>query len=71
LFYSTTTTEDWDRASDKGKTLVIVESPAKAKTIQSFLDADKYVVDFCAGHIRDLPSSPSLVPKHFKKMPGR
>ncbi len=39
-----------------GKTLVIVESPAKAKTIQKFLDSqgDDYIVDSCAGHIRDI-----------------
>ena len=34
--------------------LVIVESPAKAKTIAKYLGAD-YVVDASKGHIRDLP----------------
>ena len=38
-----------------GYTFVIVESPAKARTIQKFLDLKKYVVDSCMGHIRDLP----------------
>ncbi|HEX4776700.1 MAG TPA: toprim domain-containing protein, partial [Acidimicrobiia bacterium] len=38
------------------KPLVIVESRAKAKTIEGFLDGD-YVVMACFGHIRDLPKS--------------
>ena len=36
------------------KNLVIVESPAKAKTIEKFLGAD-YVVKSSIGHIRDMP----------------
>src|SRR4051795_2847571 len=39
----------------KGKTLVIVESPAKAKTINKYL-GDDYVVRASMGHVRDLPS---------------
>ena len=41
-----------------GKMLVIVESPAKAKTINSYLGSD-YVVKSSVGHIRDLPPSSS------------
>ena len=37
------------------KNLVIVESPAKAKTISKFLGSD-YVIKASMGHIRDLPA---------------
>jgi len=40
----------------KLKTLVIVESPTKAKTISRFLSS-QYIVESSFGHIRDLPSS--------------
>ena len=50
------------------KPLVIVESPAKAKTIASFLGGD-YVVESSIGHIRDLPRSAADVPAAFKKEP--
>lgn len=39
-----------------GKSLVIVESPAKAKTINKYLGND-FVVKSSVGHIRDLPTS--------------
>ena len=38
------------------KELIIVESPAKAKTIQKFIGKDKYIVISSKGHVRDLPS---------------
>lgn len=41
-----------------GKSLVIVESPAKAKTINKYLGKD-YVVKSSVGHIRDLPTAGS------------
>jgi len=40
----------------KGKRLVIVESPTKAKTISGFLGSD-YIVESSFGHVRDLPKS--------------
>ena len=45
--------------------LVIVESPAKARTISRFL-GDDYVVESSVGHIRDLPRNASEVPAAFK-----
>ena len=39
-----------------GKSLVIVESKAKAKTISQYLGKD-FLVKFCLGHVRDLPKS--------------
>ena len=47
--------------------LVIVESPAKAKTIEGFLGSD-YVVRSCFGHIRELPKKgdPIDVENNFK-----
>ena len=44
------------KKKDSGKTLVIVESPSKAKTISKFLGS-KYKVVASVGHIRDLPKS--------------
>ena len=41
-----------------GKSLVIVESPAKAKTINKYLGSD-FIVKSSVGHIRDLPTSGS------------
>ncbi|MDP6443848.1 MAG: type I DNA topoisomerase [Pirellulaceae bacterium] len=48
------------------KSLVIVESPAKAKTIQRFLGPG-YEVEASIGHIRDLPEGKKEVPEQFKK----
>lgn len=46
--------------------LVIVESPAKAKTIGRFLGSD-YDVQASFGHVRDLPESATDIPAEFKK----
>ena len=43
------------------KSLVIVESPAKAKTINKYLGSD-FIVKSSVGHIRDLPTSGSAAP---------
>lgn len=45
-----------------GKALVIVESPAKAKTINKYLGSG-YVVKSSVGHVRDLPTSGSATKK--------
>jgi DNA topoisomerase-1 len=47
------------------KPLVIVESPAKARTIAKFLGSD-YVVESSIGHIRDLPRAASEIPAAYK-----
>ena len=54
-----------EMAATKGKSLVIVESPAKAKTIAGYLGSD-YVVESSIGHIRDLPQNASEVPAKYK-----
>src|SRR6476619_4984112 len=51
------------------KKLVIVESPAKAKTIAGYLGPE-YVVESSIGHIRDLPKRASDVPKEERKRFG-
>jgi DNA topoisomerase-1 len=48
-----------------GKALVIVESPAKARTIGGMLGPD-YIVESSVGHIRDLPRGADEVPAAFK-----
>ena len=49
-----------------GKALVIVESPAKAKTINKYLGKD-FIVKSSVGHIRDLPTSGSAKPTDPKE----
>ena len=48
--------------------LVIVESPAKARTIAGYLGRD-YVVESSIGHIRDLPQSAADIPARLKGEP--
>jgi DNA topoisomerase-1 len=50
------------------KPLVIVESPAKARTIAGFLGPD-YLVESSIGHIRDLPRNAADVPAAYKGEP--
>ena len=52
-----------------GTSLVIVESPAKARTIAAYLGAD-YAVESSVGHIRDLPDRASDVPEAQRKRFG-
>jgi DNA topoisomerase-1 len=54
-------------AAGQGRKLVIVESPAKAKTIAGYLGGD-FDVEASVGHIRDLPN-PSELPPEMKKGP--
>jgi DNA topoisomerase-1 len=49
----------------EGNKLVIVESPAKARTISGFLGRG-YVVESSVGHIRGLPNNASEVPAKYK-----
>ncbi|HEX7941406.1 MAG TPA: toprim domain-containing protein, partial [Gemmatimonadaceae bacterium] len=45
---------------------MIVESPAKARTIERFLK-DGYIVRASYGHVRDLPESADEIPEEIKK----
>ncbi|MGR6913636.1 type I DNA topoisomerase [[Actinomadura] parvosata] len=51
-----------------GTRLVIVESPAKAKTIAGYLGRG-YIVESSIGHIRDLPERADDIPEKFKGAP--
>jgi DNA topoisomerase I len=50
------------------KRLVIVESPAKARTISGYLGPE-FVVESSVGHVRDLPDSAAEIPERYKGEP--
>ena len=50
------------------KPLIIVESPAKARTIAGFLGSG-YVVESSIGHIRDLPRNAAEIPAAYREKP--
>ncbi|WP_327088748.1 type I DNA topoisomerase [Nonomuraea sp. NBC_01738] len=54
-----------NNGSAGGTRLVIVESPAKAKTIEKYLGSG-YVVESSIGHIRDLPERADDIPEKYK-----
>jgi DNA topoisomerase-1 len=56
------------RGAQTGTKLVIVESPAKAKTIGGYL-GNGYVVEASIGHIRELPRNAAAVPAKYKGLP--
>jgi DNA topoisomerase-1 len=55
--------------TDGKRRLVIVESPAKARTIAGYLGPD-FVVESSVGHIRDLPERASEIPKEARAKYG-
>ncbi len=63
-----TATAGTGAASNGSRRLVIVESPAKARTIAGYLGKD-YVVESSIGHIRDMPGSAADIPDKLKKEP--
>ena len=57
-----------DNGSGRGTKLVIVESPAKARTIAGYLGRG-YVVESSIGHIRDMPDKAAEIPQRYRGEP--
>ena len=57
-----------DNGSGHGTRLVIVESPAKARTIAGYLGRG-YVVESSIGHIRDMPDKAAEIPQRYRGEP--
>ena len=57
-----------DSSANGARRLVIVESPAKARTIAGYLGKG-YVVESSIGHIRDMPGSAADIPDKLRKEP--
>ena len=48
-------------------TLVVLESGTKTKYFRKYLDPNKYIIDACFGHVRDLePKKMSDIDNNFK-----
>ena len=56
------------RPEGKSTRLVIVESPAKARTIAGYLGPG-YVVESSIGHIRDMPDKAAEIPAKYRSQP--
>ncbi len=56
------------QSAQNAKPLVIVESPAKARTISKFLGKD-FVIEASIGHVRDLPENKRQLPKRYRDEP--
>jgi DNA topoisomerase-1 len=57
---------DTNKTPNGQRRLVIVESPAKARTIAGYLGPE-FVVESSIGHVRDLPERASDIPSKYKK----
>jgi len=64
----TATRRDGSGGNGDGTRLVIVESPAKARTIAGYLGRG-YVVESSIGHIRDMPDKAAEIPAKYRSEP--